>query len=100
MGKGGLAEALAKLKQNYEVLKGQLGLNNPEIEVGKASLRTGHFRILPSAEPQEAVVEEMITVDGADATVTTVQLPPASCPLPEPDTGWRASVAPAETKAL
>ena len=51
-GGGGLAGALAKLKANYEVLKGQLGLNNPQIEFGKISLRTELYRILPKGSTQ------------------------------------------------
>ena len=52
MGKGGLSEALAKLKSNYDVLEGQLGMNTPQIEIGKASLRTENFRILPTGSTQ------------------------------------------------
>ena len=49
---GGLCEALAKLDANYSVLEGQLGINNPEIETGKLSLRTELFRILPKGSVQ------------------------------------------------
>jgi len=45
VGQGGLSEALAQLKGNFDTLKGQLGVNNPQIETGKLSLRQGHFRI-------------------------------------------------------
>lgn len=47
LGKGGLAEQLAKMKANFEVLKGQLGLNNPQTETGRFSLRKELFRIAP-----------------------------------------------------
>jgi hypothetical protein len=47
VGQGGLAEALAKLKANWDNLKPQLGINNAKLETGKMSLRTEHFRILP-----------------------------------------------------
>ena len=47
-GKGGLAEVLAWLKAHYDLLKGQLGINNPQFETGKISLRTELFRIQPS----------------------------------------------------
>jgi len=50
MDKGGLAESLAKLKINYNSLKGQLGINNPQLEAGKMSLRTELFRILPAGQ--------------------------------------------------
>ena len=45
VGQGGLAELLAQLKSNYDLLEGQLGINNPQIETGKLSLRHEHFRI-------------------------------------------------------
>jgi len=47
VGQGGLADALAKLKANWDNLKPQLGINNAKLETGKMSLRTEHFRILP-----------------------------------------------------
>lgn len=53
LGNGGLAEELAKLKANFEVLKGQLGLNNPQAETGRFSLRKELYRIAPHPEPDE-----------------------------------------------
>lgn len=50
IGKGGLSEQLAMLKANFDVLKGQLGLNNPQTETGRFSLREELFRIAPSGE--------------------------------------------------
>ncbi len=50
LGGGGLAETLATLKANYDAYKSQLGLNNPQFETGKMSLRTELFRILPSGQ--------------------------------------------------
>ena len=49
VGNGGLAELLAKLKANYDSLKGQLGLNNPQKETGRLSLRTELMRIRDSS---------------------------------------------------
>jgi len=46
---GGLAEILAQLKGNFDVLKGQLGINNPQAETEKISLRSELFRIGPGA---------------------------------------------------
>jgi hypothetical protein len=43
----GLADPLARLGQNFAVLKGQLGFNNPQTETGKFSLRYGLFRQQP-----------------------------------------------------
>lgn len=53
-GAGGLSEALATLKANYESQRGQLGLNTPQRETGKMSLRTQMLRILPKPAPAAA----------------------------------------------
>jgi hypothetical protein len=42
--KGGLGEQLVKLRGNYEVLKGRLGLNNPQVETSGFSLRREQAR--------------------------------------------------------
>ncbi len=47
LGSGGLADALAKLKSNFDVLKTQMGFNNPQNETGQFSLRNELFRIEP-----------------------------------------------------
>ncbi len=47
-GDGGLADILARLKANWLVLKGRLGINNPQTETGWLSLRTELFRIPPT----------------------------------------------------
>ncbi|QOC21317.1 hypothetical protein IC757_09640 [Wenzhouxiangella sp. AB-CW3] len=44
-GTPGLADALGQLKLNFEVLKGQMGFNNPQIETNRFSLRSELFRI-------------------------------------------------------
>ena len=44
----GLAGILAQLQMNYDALKGRLGINNPQLETGKLSLRSEKFRIFPS----------------------------------------------------
>ena len=49
---GGLSGQLGWLKTNYDSLKSQLGVNNPQIEVGKMSLRTEKFRIYPKDSVQ------------------------------------------------
>ena len=49
-GNGGLAEILAQMKGNFDVLKGQLGINNPQREAGRMSLRTGAFKISASTK--------------------------------------------------
>jgi hypothetical protein len=45
IGEGGLADVLARMKANFDTLDGQLGINNPQIETGRLSLRHEHFRI-------------------------------------------------------
>lgn len=45
IGQGGLAEILAQLNGNFQVLKGQLGINNAQSELEKISLRGELFRI-------------------------------------------------------
>jgi hypothetical protein len=44
-GQGGLAEILNQLGGNFEVLKGQLGMSNPQAEFEKMSLREELFRV-------------------------------------------------------
>jgi hypothetical protein len=44
-GSRGLADPLARLKANFDVLKGQLGFNNPQVENNGFSLRREAFRI-------------------------------------------------------
>jgi len=44
-GTPGLADTLARLKLNFDVLKGQLGFNNPQTETNRFSLRSGMLRI-------------------------------------------------------
>ncbi|WP_320040204.1 VCBS repeat-containing protein [uncultured Desulfobacter sp.] len=44
-GSPGLADPLARLEQNFDVYKTQLGFNNPQTETNRFSLRTECFRI-------------------------------------------------------
>jgi hypothetical protein len=39
-GQGGLGELLTGLKIRYDMLKGQMGFNNPQTETGRFSLRS------------------------------------------------------------
>ena len=48
-GRRGLADPLARLSRNFEVYKGQLGFNNPQIETNRFSLRNELFRIASSS---------------------------------------------------
>ncbi|MEM9533062.1 MAG: hypothetical protein AAGA23_19235, partial [Pseudomonadota bacterium] len=44
-GSSGLADPMARMKLNFDVLKGQMGFNNPQIEANRFSLRRELFRI-------------------------------------------------------
>ena len=48
-GQGGLAEILHQLNANFQVLRGQLGIDNPQSEAQALSLRSELFRIGPTA---------------------------------------------------
>lgn len=52
-GHGGLAEILTRLKGNFDVIKGQFGINNPQLQSEKISLRSELFRI-HSVDPTPA----------------------------------------------
>jgi hypothetical protein len=72
-GQGGLAEILANLRGNFEVLKGQLGIDAPQSAIEKISLRTGLFRIGPGPFYQ-AVIDEhghVLDEDGIQLGGTT-----------------------------
>ena len=82
-GAGGLSEALATLKANYESQRGQLGLNTPQRETGKMSLRTQWMRILPKDSQQPApgdAVGEFPSPGMASNAVWTAQLNKAKVP--------------------
>ncbi len=49
-GDAGLADALARMKADWDVLKGRLGFNNPDTETSRFSLRTELFRTAPDSE--------------------------------------------------
>jgi hypothetical protein len=57
VGVAGLADPLAQMGQDFAVLKGQLGFNNPQTETGKFSLRYSLFR-------QQAGVTNAIPING------------------------------------
>lgn len=52
MGKGGLCDILARMDANYATLKTQFGINNPQGEYGKMSLRSELYRLLPTGMTQ------------------------------------------------
>ncbi|SKA75996.1 hypothetical protein SAMN02745166_00106 [Prosthecobacter debontii] len=74
---GGLAEILAQLKANFGVLKGQLGINNPQPETEQISLRSELFRIMSydqevydafdTAPAQRTPEQEALVTENPDA---------------------------------
>ena len=48
VGRLGLANSLAQLRENFVILKPQFGLNNPQTETDRFSLRTEFQRFLPA----------------------------------------------------
>ena len=50
----GLANTMAMMARNFDVLEGQLGFNNPQRETNRFSLRHELMRILPNAEGDAA----------------------------------------------
>lgn len=63
VGSHGLADSLATLRLNFEVLKGQLGFNNPQTETNRFSLRQGHFRIQDDDKRWRGVLEKAYVSD-------------------------------------
>ena len=52
VGSGGLAEPLAKMRDNFVVLKGQMGFNNPQSEANRFSLRHELFRLRDTSDAE------------------------------------------------
>lgn len=50
----GLADPMGRMAQNFVVLKGQLGFNNPQVETNRFSLRRELYRIRDDEEGDEA----------------------------------------------
>jgi hypothetical protein len=51
-GPPGLADSLSRMGQDFQVLKTQLGFNNPETETGRFSLRSEFFRLKSSSDDE------------------------------------------------
>jgi len=58
-GSRGLADPMARMAQNFEVLKGQMGFNNPQVETNRFSLRRELFRIEDGEAGDEAWRREL-----------------------------------------
>lgn len=52
-GSKGLADPMARMKLNYDVLRSQMGFNNPQVETNRFSLRYELFRIADDEESDE-----------------------------------------------
>ena len=64
VGQPGLADALGRLGQNFEVLKTQLGFNNPQAETGRFSLRNELFRLKASSgDDWKALLQKKVVPD-------------------------------------
>ncbi len=50
IGRSGLADPLARMASNFDVLKTQLGFNNPQTETGRFSLRNELFRLRDASD--------------------------------------------------
>jgi hypothetical protein len=60
-GRHGLADPLARLNQNFGVLKGQLGFSNPQTETGRFSLRNELLRLRDTSDQEwRAELKRMI----------------------------------------
>ncbi|MBP9143728.1 MAG: hypothetical protein KBI44_04515 [Thermoanaerobaculia bacterium] len=53
-GSRGLAGPMGQMAQNFDVLKSQLGFNNPQIETNRFSLRREAFRLLEDSDEEWA----------------------------------------------
>lgn len=63
-GSRGLAGPMGQMAANFDVLKGQLGFNNPQIETNRFSLRREAFRLLEDSDPEwEDKLENEFRVD-------------------------------------
>ncbi|MEI6655174.1 MAG: hypothetical protein WCP45_10430 [Verrucomicrobiota bacterium] len=69
VGQGGLAEILCQLNANFQTLKGQLGINNPQSETEKISLRQELFRIGPSVADGGTAASDARWVDAIKARI-------------------------------
>lgn len=62
-GSRGLADPLARMKQNFDVLKGQLGFNNPQTETNRFSLRGEALRLYEPGDPVDGSAIELSDAD-------------------------------------
>ena len=97
IGHGGLAEILAQLRGNFDVLKGQLGINNPQAETEKISLRGELFRIHsldPDLEAASALKQSILDLNIPESQLTFEQRQILAT-LDDPDNQAAVAQAPA-----
>jgi len=73
----GLANTLAMMGANFQVLSGQLGFNNPQVETNRFSLRREHFKILEVGTEgdgvwRETLAQDYFTADNGAGTVANL----------------------------
>ncbi|MCA9412756.1 MAG: TolC family protein, partial [Candidatus Omnitrophica bacterium] len=62
----GLADILARLSQNFSVLEGQLGFNNPQTETARFSLRRELYRISNTRSQSNANWQQILELHRVD----------------------------------
>ncbi|MCC6144730.1 MAG: hypothetical protein IT368_13065, partial [Candidatus Hydrogenedentes bacterium] len=67
----GLADSMATMARNFEVLSSQLGFNNPQVETNRFSLRTEFLRTLPD-DNGDPVWREVLSRDYKTYGIGTV----------------------------
>ena len=68
-GQNGLAEILVNMSGNFAVLKGQLGINSPQSETEKISMRSEFFRIGPGLADGGTAASDDRWVDALKARI-------------------------------
>ena len=75
-GSRGLADPLARMKQNFDVLRGQLGFNNPQNETNRFSLRTSCCASTTDPASDTRTGAGPCTATGSTTCGTSRQRPP------------------------
>ena len=60
-GSNGLADPMARMKQSFDVLRSQMGFNNPDVETNRFSLRYELFRIADDVNSDATWREQLIS---------------------------------------
>jgi len=86
VGSGGLAGSMAQMRDNFVVLKGQLGFNNPQYEANRFSLRHELLRLRDESETswEDALTSYYVPNIYADDDVARLAKLPYDSPPTEP----------------